>query len=100
MEILGQFDSYSLKARVFPALIAGLPILTLLFIIVPWDHLDPSHASAAAMDAVLLFAFVNMARRRGKNFKSALVQEKRLLNGIGICLRGRRIDTANSFPLT
>ncbi|WP_283183463.1 hypothetical protein [Pseudomonas svalbardensis] len=71
MEIFSQFDTYSLKARVFPALIAGLPTLTLLFIIVPWDHLDLSHVIAVAMGAVLLFAFADMARHRGKK-----VQEK------------------------
>lgn len=72
MEILSQFDTYSLKARVFPALIAGLPTLTLLFIIVPWDHLDLSHAIAAAMGAVLLFAFADMARHRGKKVQDRL----------------------------
>lgn len=72
MEILSHFDTYSLKARVFPALIAGLPTLTLLFIIVPWDHLDLSHAIAAVMGAVLLFAFADMARHRGKKVQERL----------------------------
>lgn len=35
MDIFKQFDTYNLKARVFPALIAGLPTLALLFVIVP-----------------------------------------------------------------
>jgi hypothetical protein len=69
---LKQFDTYSLKARTFPALIAGLPTLALLFVIVPWDRLGLSHAIAATMSAVLLFAFADMARHRGKSIQTKL----------------------------
>lgn len=72
MDLFKHFDVYSLKARVFPALIAGLPTLALLFVIVPWDHLHLSQAIAAAMGFVLLFAFADMARARGKNVQTRL----------------------------
>lgn len=72
VEVFNQFDAYSLKARVFPALIAGLPTLTLLFLIVPWDHLDLSHLIAVAMGGVLLFAFADMARHRGRKVQERL----------------------------
>lgn len=72
MEFLKQFDTYSLKARVFPAIIAGLPTLALLFIIVPWDHLGISQAVAALMGFILIFAFADMARHRGKNIQVKL----------------------------
>nr|WP_314481822.1 hypothetical protein [uncultured Pseudomonas sp.] len=72
MELLKQFDTYSLKARVFPAIIAGLPTLALLFIIVPWDHLGISQAVAALMGFILVFAFADMARHRGKNIQVKL----------------------------
>ena len=72
MDILKQFDVYNLKARVFPALIAGLPTLALLFVIVPWDHLGLSHAIAASMGFVLLFAFADLARHRGKTVEAKL----------------------------
>ena len=72
MEFLKQFDTYSLKARVFPALIAGLPTLALLFIIVPWDHLGISQAVASLMGFILIFAFADMARHRGKNIQVKL----------------------------
>jgi hypothetical protein len=72
MDLFKQFDTYSLKARVFPALIAGLPALALLFVIVPWDHLGLSHAIAAAMGVVLLFAFADLARHRGRVVQTRL----------------------------
>ena len=72
MELLKQFDTYSLKARVFPAIIAGLPTLALLFIIVPWDHLGISQAVATLMGFILVFAFADMARHRGKNIQVKL----------------------------
>lgn len=72
MELFKQFDTYSLKARVFPAIIAGLPTLALLFIIVPWDHLGISQAVAALMGFILIFAFADMARHRGKNIQVKL----------------------------
>jgi hypothetical protein len=72
MDYFKKFDTYSLKARVFPALIAGLPTLALLFIIVPWDHLGISQAIAASMGFVLIFAFADMARNRGKTIQAKL----------------------------
>lgn len=72
VDLIKNFDAYSLKARVFPALIAGLPALALLFVLVPWDHLGLSHAIAAAMGFVLLFAFSDVARSRGKKIQEKL----------------------------
>ena len=71
-ELFKQFDAYSLKARVFPALIAGFPVLALLFVLVPWDHLGVSHAIATAMGLVLLFAFSDLARSRGRKVQKKL----------------------------
>ncbi|WP_421681915.1 hypothetical protein HKW98_12395 [Stutzerimonas urumqiensis] len=72
MDIFKNFDTYSLKARVFPALIAGLPTLALLFVIVPWDHLGIPHAIAVSMGMVLLFAFADLARSRGKRIQTKM----------------------------
>lgn len=65
MSLFKQFDIYNLKARVFPALIAGLPTLALLFMLVPWDRIGLPHLTASAMGLVLLFAFADVARRTG-----------------------------------
>lgn len=67
-----QFDTYSLKARVFPALISGLPVLALLSVVVPWDHFGLSQATAGAMGLILLFAFADIARRTGRTLQAKL----------------------------
>ena len=72
IDLFKQFDTYSLKARVFPALIAGLPTLALLFVLVPWDHVGLSHVTAAGMSVILLFAFADVARRTGKHIQAKL----------------------------
>jgi|TARA_B100001059_G_scaffold15579_2_gene12701 hypothetical protein len=72
MEVFSQFDTYSLKARVFPALISGLPLLILLFMLVPWDHLALSQVIASSIGFVLIFAFADLARHRGKKLQERL----------------------------
>ncbi|MDB6454201.1 hypothetical protein [Falsirhodobacter sp. 20TX0035] len=72
LEVFKQFDTYSLKARAFPALIAGLPALAFIFIIVPWDRLGLPQAIAVSMGAILLYAFSDMARQRGKIVQAKL----------------------------
>jgi hypothetical protein len=72
MDILKHFDTYSLKARVFPALVAGLPTFVFLFVLVPWDHLGLPHLAASAMSLVLLFAFADTARKAGKRLETRL----------------------------
>lgn len=72
MGIFKFFDPYSLKARVFPALIAGLPALAMLFMLVPWDHIGLSQLTAGVMGFVLLFAFADLARSTGKKVQIKL----------------------------
>lgn len=71
-DLFKNFDTYSLRARVFPALIAGLPTLALLFVLVPWNDIGLSQVTATAMSFVLLFAFADVARRRGKLIEAKL----------------------------
>lgn len=71
-DLFKNFDTYSLKARVFPALIAGLPTLALLFVLVPWNDIGLSQVTATAMSFILLFAFADVARRRGKLIEAKL----------------------------
>ena len=56
----------------FPALIAGVPVLALLFMLVPWDHFGLPHLTATAMGVVLLFAFADVARRTGRKVEAKL----------------------------
>lgn len=65
-------DNYSLRAQIFPAIIAGLPSLALISAMVPWDHLGLPHAIASVMVTVLLFAFADLARRCGRKVEARL----------------------------
>lgn len=59
------FDAYNLRARVFPALIAGLPALALLLVVVPWDRFELSQLIAGIIALTLLWAFAHAARQAG-----------------------------------
>lgn len=72
LDVFKHFDTYSLKARAFPALIAGLPVLAFIFIIVPWDRLGLPQAIAVSMGIILLFAFSDVARQQGKKIQTKL----------------------------
>lgn len=72
MGILKVFDAYTIRARIVPALIAGLPTLAFLFLIIPWDHFSVSQAISATMAFVLLFAFADLSRYLGKKVEAKL----------------------------
>ncbi len=72
MDLLKLFDAYNLRARVFPALIAGLPTLALLFVLVPWNDLGLSQLTASTIGLVLLFTFADVGRRTGKHVQAKL----------------------------
>ncbi|MGO7960570.1 hypothetical protein [Rhizobium leguminosarum] len=66
MGLFKLFDAYTVRARVVPGLIAGLPTLAFLFLIIPWDHFNVSQAISATMAFVLLIAFADLSRHLGK----------------------------------
>lgn len=66
------FDAYTIRARIFPALIAGLPTLAFPFVVVPWDHIGLSNVIVSVMSFVLLFAGADLARRRGRQVEKKL----------------------------
>lgn len=66
MDIFKIFDAYSLRARLFPAVIAAAPALAALALFVSWKSFGLSNAIATLAAAVLLFAIADIARRRGK----------------------------------
>ena len=71
-EVLKLFDAYTIRARIVPALIAGLPSLTLPLAVVPWNHLGLSNAVVVTMSFVLLYAFADLARSRGHSVERRL----------------------------
>ncbi len=70
--LLKHFDLYTIRARVFPALLAGLPTLALLVLMVPWDQFHISQAISGMMALVLLVAFADLARIRGRKIEAFL----------------------------
>lgn len=72
MELLKVFDAYSLRARLFPAIIAAAPALAALTLLISWKSLDLSNAIATMAVLVLLFAIADFARARGRAVERAL----------------------------
>lgn len=70
--VLQYFDGYTVRARIVPALIAGLPSLAFLFVSVPWDSFGLSNAIVLTMGFILLYAFADLARSRGKKVEAKL----------------------------
>lgn len=73
--MFGLPDAYTIKARIFPAVIALFPAIALAVVAVSWRQLGLSHIIATIGLAALLFAFSDVARRRGKRLEAALYRE-------------------------
>lgn len=68
-------DSYTRRARIYPALLAALPGLALAAIMVSWKDLGISHLIATTAAGVLLYAFGDLTRRLGKRHEDAIYRE-------------------------
>ncbi len=68
-------DSYTRRARIYPALLAALPGLALAAVMVSWKDLGLSHAIATAAAGFLLYAFGDLTRRLGKRNEDAIYRE-------------------------
>lgn len=62
MSIFKLFDSYSLRARLFPALLAAAPALAALGLLISWKSFDLSSIFATLAIFVLLFTLSDYAR--------------------------------------
>jgi hypothetical protein len=60
------FDAYSLRARLFPALLASAVALVAIGVLVPWHRLSIAHAVGTVAVPIILFAMADIARRIGK----------------------------------
>lgn len=72
MDILKIFDAYSLRARLFPAIIAAAPALAALALLISWKSFELSNAIATVAILVLLFAIADFARARGRAIEAKL----------------------------
>jgi hypothetical protein len=66
MSAFNIFDAYSLRTRVFPALLASASVLVAIGVLVPWHRLSIAHAVAGIAVPVILYAMADIARRIGK----------------------------------
>ncbi len=74
--IMPKFDRYTLFARLFPAVIAAGPALALAWVVLTSGiEFKLVHGIAGTALAVLLVAFGDAARRRGKAIEPGLIEE-------------------------
>lgn len=94
MEVFKFFDAYSIRARLFPAIIAAAPALAALTILISWSNFGLSNAIASLGILVLLFAIADFSRARGRAIEAKLYEKH---NGIpSVTMFRRNDDTINS----
>lgn len=94
MEVFKFFDAYSIRARLFPAIIAAAPALAALTLLISWSTFGLSNAIASLGILVLLFAIADFSRARGRAIETKLYER---YNGIpSITMFRRNDDTINS----
>ena len=72
METLKLFDAYSIRARLFPAIIAAAPAFAALALLISWTSFGLSNVIASLGILVLLFALADLARARGRSIEQKL----------------------------
>jgi len=75
MDAFKFFDAYSLRARLFPALIASVMAIVLIAALVPWHRLSWAHALASVGVIVVLYVMADIARRRGRAVEPRLIRQ-------------------------
>jgi len=75
MEIFKFFDAYSIRARLFPAIIAAAPAFAALTLLISWKSFALSNLIASLGILVLLFAIADFSRSRGRAIQDKLYIE-------------------------
>lgn len=75
MEAFKFFDAYSIRARLFPAIIAAAPALAALTLLISWKSFGLSNLIATLGILVLLFAISDFSRARGRALEGKLYAE-------------------------
>jgi hypothetical protein len=95
MDFMRIFDSYSLRARLFPAIIAVAPAFAALALMISWKSFEVSNAVATIAVLVILFAIADLARSRGRAIEAKIYAEN---GGMPSITMFRRSDaTINEF---
>jgi len=75
MEVFKFFDAYSIRARLFPAIIAAAPALAALTILISWKAFGLSNVISSLGMLVLLWATADFSRARGRAIEGKLYDE-------------------------
>lgn len=75
MEMFKFFDAYSIRARLFPAIIAAAPALAALMLLISWKTFGLSNLIASLGVLVLLWAIADFSRARGRAIEGKLYAE-------------------------
>ena len=75
MEFFKFFDAYSVRARLFPAIVAAAPGLAALALLISWKSFGLSNVVASLGMLVLLYAIADLARARGRAVEGKLFAE-------------------------
>jgi len=76
MDYFKFFDSYSLRARLFPAIIAAAPAFAAMALLISWKSFGVSNAIASIAVLVMLYAIADFARSRGRAVETVLYAEQ------------------------
>jgi hypothetical protein len=88
-------DAYTLRARLFPAILAVAPALAALALLISWDKIALSNVIATAGLLVLVFALADFARKLGLRVEPKLYVE---MGGKPSVVMFRRSDTSIEEP--
>lgn len=75
IDFMKVFDAYSLRARLFPAIIAAAPALAALALLISWKSFELSNIIATISIFVLLFAVADFSRAQGRKIELKLHSE-------------------------
>lgn len=76
MDAFKFFDAYSIRARLFPAIIAAAPAFAALALLISWKTFGLSNTIASLGILVLLYAVADLSRNRGRRIQSEIYQEQ------------------------
>jgi hypothetical protein len=88
-------DAYSLRARLFPAILAVAPALAALALLISWEKIALLNLIATAALLVLVFALADFARKLGLRVEPKLYAE---MGGKPSVMMFRRSDTTIEAP--
>jgi hypothetical protein len=68
------FDAYTIRARVFPAIIAAIPALAMVILLVSWTGLALSSRIATIGLLIILYMFSDFARSQGRKIEPRIFE--------------------------